>query len=241
MITDRKQVTTRVYVRPAGQTGWRGLGDVTKSGLAPEISRATLTRFAKGRREQCGQLVGAVHHRWQVTLAEDSDWLQELLALAGPSAVTQSAATAATFTWSGSALGDGTIPDILTTAQLPHTVLTAWTYTGQGNPVYGTDYVVDMLTGKVSVLTEYFGNGNYRFSLSYDAPAVINWSALTSVRQAGEARLVEYDQHSEIPREVHDCTAEWRVTPAGEATGEQPAEFTLEITGRDSIRSRKRV
>lgn len=233
MPLNRHQVTTRAYYQRTGETGARNLGEIVRATLAPEINRANYTRSVGGRKVAVVSAPSGIHWRWQLQLGEQLDAVIELLSLSSAGTVLPGTGVGS-FIWPDIGFGLGQ-PDIGAQATLPYGNLTSWTYTGGGTPVQGTDWSVDARTGLIRILTEYWSGPGYLFTLDYTYAAGLNWFQLRQLRAPGTFYLHMFDAEQEVPLEMYQFAGEARFVPAGEATGEAPVEFSLELTAAGPV------
>ncbi len=235
-IADRKQTTARVYFKPAATNGFLNAGDVASYKFAPEIKYAEWSSAVKGsRRGRCKQPY-ELHWRWQFNLNEELEQTIKLLRLASAATVVQAAAVSQVFSTNG-----GGVPEEGFEYDVGWTWLTSWLYAGDAQPVEGVDWAVNAETGLVTILSDWFLTYNLDFTLIFNAPLLLNYTALKNVRATGAFKILEFDQFSEVPRLMHAFDGEARIIATPDHDGSKPAEYELEVTARGPVSTKKRA
>lgn len=231
--TDRKQTTARLYYKPTGTGGFLNAGDVAGYKFAPEIKYAEWSSATKGsRRGRCKQPY-EMHWRWTFNLNEELEQTIKLLRLASAATVAQAAAVSQTINFGVVSSGD--------TINLGWTWVTSCAAIGDGNPVEGTDWSLDAETGTVSVLSDYMSDLNFDWYFFFNAPQLLNYTALKNVRATGAFKILEFDSFSEVPRLIHAFDGEARILAAPDHDGSKPVEYELEITASGLVSTKKRA
>jgi hypothetical protein len=250
MIRDRKQTTGRLYFRAAGAAGYADLGDVAQYRFAPEIKHAAWKAAGKGHHFVRGQVPYDINWRWFFTFSETLEKTMQLLGLSAESVAGQPAKAFDT----GEDYIEVVAPEVGAVLRSywfygPPSLYwenwTDWIYQGYSTgvfPLHGQDYFVDPVAGAVTIATDYWTQAGPKvFKLDFAAPAMLNYTALKTLRASGDFRIDERDQFSEVPRETHEFAgqAQFLVRPDEDAA--KPAEFEMEViaTGRVSTRRRK--
>ena len=223
-----EKLTARLYVKPTGESGYIDCGNVLDFKFAPERQFRTRMRAENGVRIVSDEEADTIHDRWEFTLDEHDSFNEKLIGLATASApATAAAATAPAGTISFTDVVKGRVYFVgrgtLDTFVLKKASTTL---------VLGTDYDVDLNTGKVTILT-----GSVTVSDGDDLDATFGAAERTTVAYAtqstfrfeGDVRIEEFNQHNKEPLRITSFSGVLMATAYPEHTGEF-AKYTVRAT-----------
>ena len=217
------------------------LCDTAKHKFAPDIKRTSYSAAFKGRRLRAQEMPYECHWRWLFTLDEQVLQVDKWRYLArveegldfgiGSTDGTVLAQKGASYALPGG-YGD---------AQK----FTSLELNGNPTPVYveGVDYTVDLAAGIFTILaTGGIANGStVYFSVSDSDSDQRNLThAVRRVLATGTWKILEFDQFSEVPREIADFPGQAILTGLGDDGDDKPTEFELEVTASGAVTIQKR-
>jgi len=240
-IEAHEKLTARLYVQPAGESGYIDCGNVADYKHVPEKQYRTRMVAEGGFRRVNDEQVDTVHDRWEFTLDEMDAFNHRLLHLAkAPSAASQAAATAP----AGTASLTGGVKGrcyFIGAVGLNTVVVTK----GVATLVEGTDYTIDLGAGVLTFLptsvtiedgddlSVTFGNSEVEFE---------SFTGNSQVLFRGSVRILETNQFSGVPLREISFSGVLSVTAWPEQTGEF-GKYTVRATATSSpvIRRRSQV
>lgn len=214
-----EKLTARVYFNPSGETGFIDLGNVLDYKVANERQTRNRMSARGGFRVVDDEQVDTVHDKWEFTLDEVDDLAAKLLALA-----TKGSDTVQTVVVAPS--GTATLSDVVKGRSyfIGRTALNTFVLKKASTTlVAGTDYTVDTVTGRVTIL-----EGSVTVSDGDDLDATFGaaaqtWQNFTGVQAplfAGNVRIEEFNQLETQPLRITTFAGVLNVTTYPEQTGE---------------------
>ncbi|HXG46042.1 MAG TPA: hypothetical protein VNO52_00325 [Methylomirabilota bacterium] len=223
-LKNRKQTTARVWFKRTGASAFVELGDVAKYKKSDDKSYSDIKASQKGFKRLNAKLLNSVTLQWQFTLNEQLTEVMRLLGLATKAADTvQSSATGQSETFNGTTKG--------ATYFLSKRDVSSVVMTTPSGKTEGVDYAVEAGIGAITILPAGTIADGANVTITYNCNAVTleNYTSLKETRVTGTFKVAEYDQFSEVPREIHDFDGQIWVSNQGENDGEKPTEVEVTI------------
>ena len=223
-IKNRKQTTARVWMKRSGGQ-YTELGDVENYKKADEKGYSDVKGSVKGFKRQLAKLLNNVSLMWMFTLNEELSEVLRLLGLATKQADSvQSTAASQSESFTSVVLGASYFLTKQNVTALTVTVSSVL-------KVEGTDYTVDLGSGVVTILATGSITAGATAVVAYDAAAQTfeNYTSLKETRVNADFRVHEYDQFSEVPREMHDFAGQIWISNQGENSSEKPSTVEVSI------------
>lgn len=223
-----EKLTARLFVQPTGESGYIDCGNVLDFKFAPERQFRTRMRAEGGVRIVSDEEVDTIHDRWEFTLDERDSFNEKLIGLATAAAAATTAAVTAPS-------GTATLTDVVKGRSyfVGKTGLDTFVLKKASTTlVAGTDYTVDLNTGRVTILT-----GSVTVTDGDDLDATFGnaervnttYTAQNTFRFEGDIRIEEFNQHNKEPLRITSFSGVLMATAYPEHTGEF-AKFTVRAT-----------
>lgn len=233
-----EKLTARVFVQPTGEVGYVDVGNVLDYKEASERQFRTRMRVDNGVRVVSDEEVDTIHDKWEFTLDEHDEYNERLIRLSGAGTTTTSAAVTApagTASFVGVTLGRS----YFLGREAVNTVVCK---KGVTSLVEGTDYTVDLNTGRITLLTSATGiDDGDTLDVTYGASVRVNaaYTAQAQGRFEGAIRIEEKNQHSKEPLRIITFSGVIMVTAFPENTGEF-SKYTVRVTPLEAPSVKKR-
>lgn len=221
-----EKLTARVFIQPTGDNGYIDLGNVLDYKNAPERQFRTRMRAENGVRIVSDEEVDTIHEKYEFTLDEHDQYNARLLHLATKNVDRTDSLVAAPS-------GTATLTDVIIGRSyfLGRTALvTVVVKKSSTTLTLGTDYSIDLNTGKLTVLGGTLADGD-DLDVTYGAAErkFQSYTGTDDFRFEGTVRIEEFNQHSKEPLRVITFTGVLIATGYPEQTGEF-GKYTIRAT-----------
>lgn len=232
-IEAHEKLTARVYFKPSGESGHIDLGNVLDYKVANERQTRNRMSAANGFRVVDDEQVDTVHDKFEFTLDEHDELNIRLLMLGTKGSDTVNAAVTAP-------TGTATLADVvkgrsyfvgrtnLNTVVVKKALVTL---------VAGTDYTLDAITGKITILesgSTLSDGDDLDVTFGAAASSFQNFTGPNNPLFAGDIRIEEFNQFSKAPLRVVTFAGVLNVTAYPEQTGEF-GKYTVRATPTGTV------
>ncbi len=219
-VAARKKLTGRLFFQRIG-ADYVDLGNVMLTKQEPKLDRAQQLTADKGRMRVTREAIGKVDPRWSFKLDEQLGPQLRLLNLA-----TENVDQAAVEEHEVQEMD----PVLNEAIDLGYKWISNVVVTNPVGGAEGVEYQVDSENGTITPISEAWLNGlEGPLTVTFDAPAIKNYTMLSEAFVRGTAIIILYDQHNAGPAGKISFSAEIRTSDWGDNDGQKINEFTLEL------------
>lgn len=228
-IWTRRQSTCKLFIQPAGETGYVSFGDIMQFKFNPDIKRTPIVESDKGFRRRVRDIISELGWLYEVTLTEQFGSIIQAIHLAkANSDVTQAHAATQTIAVASVKLGRSYV---LAKHALTGTIAVV-KHTGGTALVDGTDYTLDADAGILTILptaTVVVDNDAVDVTCDVNHSDMESYSAQDqdNLYSSGDVLLDEFDQFSGVPIARHTFTAQYYINDRGTQDGNKPNTQSL--------------